>query len=293
MTGYKIIEDYIEDECLRNQFFAFTPKVFRGLDFTEWFKRGCWSDNFIPYSIITDDKLVSNVSVSKMKIFLDGKLINGIQLGTVATLPEYRKQGLARVLMEYVLDKYKDSTDLFFLFANESVVDFYPRFGFERRTEVIFKSISKIPKPAYNARKLNIDDEQDLSLIKQLIKNRGPLTKLFGALDYDFITLWHIIRNYPTKLFYLHDEKILFIVSQDKEVLHIWDIIYDKPFDLNGIIPKILSNHKIESIQYYFSPDQLNYHFDEIIPEDDSPFFIKGDFLRKNTHFKFPVTAQT
>ncbi|WP_165778752.1 hypothetical protein [Leptospira perolatii] len=41
-------------------------------------------------------------------------------------------------LMKDALSDYEGKVDLFFLFANESVLDFYPKFGFRKIEETIF-----------------------------------------------------------------------------------------------------------------------------------------------------------
>ena len=43
---------------------------------------------------------------------------NYIQIGTVMTDEAYRRQGLAKKLMDHVVNQYKDSCDGFYLFAN-------------------------------------------------------------------------------------------------------------------------------------------------------------------------------
>ena len=55
-----------------------------------------------------------------------------IQLGTVMTHPDYRKKGLSRVLTNKAIADYREKCDLIYLFANSSVLNFYPKFGFGR-----------------------------------------------------------------------------------------------------------------------------------------------------------------
>ena len=111
MNDYKIIENYRDDTVLRNKFYKFVGQIFSGLSFKKWYETGYWTDKYIPYSIVKDNQIVSNVSISIMKIILEGRSVRGIQFGTVGTLREYRKQGLSKYLMDYVLEKYEDSTD--------------------------------------------------------------------------------------------------------------------------------------------------------------------------------------
>ena len=201
---------------MRGKFYTFTRALFPGVNFIDWYNQGYWSEKYIPFSVVEDDKVVSNVSISRMKIYIDGDLLDGIQIGTVGTLPEYRNKGLSKFLMNYVLRKYDHLCDIFFLFANDSVLKFYPKFGFKSYQETIFNLSSKIPASNYNARKLNISNTSDLAIIKRTIAKRHTLTKRFGAIGYDFITHWHLLNVFSDKLYYLEDLEVIFICSEKK-----------------------------------------------------------------------------
>jgi predicted N-acetyltransferase YhbS len=293
MNNYKLVENYRDNEILRNSFNDLVEKSFSGLNFKEWYEIGYWTNKYIPYSLVKDNRIISNVSISKMNIIIEGKPVNGIQFGTVGTLPEYRKQGLSNYLMEYVLDKYESTTDLFFLFANESVLDFYPKFGFERKTESFYKLESVIPKSNYSAKKLSLNNASNFELIKGLLSKRQPLTSIFGARDYDFITVWHMIYEFPENVFYLEDEDIIVFYSVKLNQMHVWDVIYSRPFDFQNTLSKIVPDKNTKSIIFHFPPDDINFEYDEIIEDKESMLFVKGNFPLKGKQFKFPTTAQT
>lgn len=293
MNKYDICENCREDDFLRKAFFDFTETVFPRANFRIWHSRGHWRKEYKPFSIVRDGKVVSNVSITEMKLLMEGRPINGIQIGTVGTIPEYQNQGLSRYLMEYVMDRYRDRTDIIFLFANEDVVDFYPKFGFDRHSEMIFVSRSNIPRASFGARQLSIDSETDMALVQRLLQQRLTLTEVFGASNYDFITLWHILNIFPDNLFYLEEEDALFIVTERDDRLHIWDIVYRKPIDFSTATAKVMKSEGIKSIRYYFTPEKLNIGYDDIEIMDDSPLFTFGNFPIVKRPFKFPTTAQT
>ena len=131
----KTIEiNYRDNDDLRASFNELAVKVF-GLNFEGWYQNGFWKDNYIPYSVVIDGKVVSNVSVNRCDVNYDGKTYRLIQLGTVMTDPDYRGKGYAREIMERIMSDYEDKVDGMYLFANDSVVDFYPKFGFKTGTE--------------------------------------------------------------------------------------------------------------------------------------------------------------
>lgn len=293
MNDYFVHENYKNDDRLRQKFNAFVQTVFPGADFETWYQKGFWLDDYVPFSIVMDDKIVSNVSITRMNIIIDHTELRGIQFGTVGTIPEYRKKGLSRYLMQYVLDKVEKSADFLFLFANENVLDFYPKFGFDKYLEVIFKLEAKIPKPNYLARKLNIDSISDFAIIKRLIGERLILSKLFGACNYGFITFWHILNLFPNNIYYIEDEDAILIISKRNGCLHIYDVIYSKEIDINTAIPKVIEGDEIKTIRYYFSPDQMHFKYDSVEKDFDSPLFVRGKFPIADMNFKFPATAQT
>lgn len=65
-----------------------------------------------------------------MQFDIGGVIRNYIQIGTVMTDKEYRDQGLNKKIMESILQEYIDKVDGIYLFGNDSVLNYYPKFGF-------------------------------------------------------------------------------------------------------------------------------------------------------------------
>jgi len=137
---YSFQKNYKDNNILRTSFNELSKKVYK-LNFEDWYQNGYWGENYVPYSIIDKDKIVANVSVNIMDFNYDGRIKYFIQLGTVMTVDSYRNQGLSRTLMEHILNEYQDQADGFFLFANDSVLDFYPKFGFKKSKEYQYSKI--------------------------------------------------------------------------------------------------------------------------------------------------------
>ena len=116
-----------------------------------------------------------------------------------------------------IINKYKDKVDLFFLFANETVLDFYPKFGFRSVQEFIFIRDMDIPEPNYSERKLNIENSEDYALLKELINHRQILTNKFGAENYGFITMWHVLNLYLDSMYYINDEDVIIIKKEKND----------------------------------------------------------------------------
>ena len=137
---YEYRRDIRDDEGLRASFNALTRRVF-GFDFAQWHAGGWWADRYTGYaprSLVSEGEVIANVSVTPLTLTVAGETIRALQLGTVMTSPEYRGQGLQRLLMERVLAEAAGQCDMIYLYANDSVMDFYPKFGFEPTLEYAF-----------------------------------------------------------------------------------------------------------------------------------------------------------
>ena len=108
-SEFKIIKNYRDDDLLRKDFSRLSKKVF-SLDFEDWYQNGYWGDDYIPYSIIADGKIVANVSVNIIDMVREGVVRHYIQLGTVMTDEAYRNRGFIRKLMAEIEKDYSDKT---------------------------------------------------------------------------------------------------------------------------------------------------------------------------------------
>ena len=134
--SYRLVVDYKDDEQLRASFNLLTQKTY-GFDFEDWYQSGYWTNRYIPYSLVDGNQIVSNVSVNVIDFIVEGQSRKCLQIGTVMTDLSYRKQGLNRILMNRVLGDWRDKSDLIYLFANNTVLDFYPKFGFSPVNEYV------------------------------------------------------------------------------------------------------------------------------------------------------------
>lgn len=157
MGELQFIKNYRDDVLLRESFFQRANQTF-GLNFKSWFEHGYWGEKYIPYSYVENNKIVANASVNVLDLIIDGKQHRAIQIGTVMTHPDYRHQGLSKHLMNRILEEYENKYDIMYLFANESVLDFYPKFGFRRiEQHQYYATFSPKGRSATKLRKLTID----------------------------------------------------------------------------------------------------------------------------------------
>lgn len=275
-----------------HEYLNFIFNLFPGAKFLEWWEKGFWTGWYKPFAIMESGKIISNVSAALMDVIIQGKKYRAVQLGAVGTIPESRGRGLSRFLMEYVLERFGGEAELFFLFANDSVLEFYPKFGFKPVPEKLCQLDSNIKVGNYSARKLILQNFNDYNLLLGLINERMSITDTFGAANYGAITMWHILNNYRNSLYYLSGEDALIIKKEKKNEMHIRDIICRKPFDVLPALYKLIESETIERIYFYFPPDNLKYPYN-IAGNYNSYLFVKGSIEPGGELIKFPETAKT
>jgi GNAT superfamily N-acetyltransferase len=292
MSGGKITEIRKGDRYFLPAFFKFTKTVFPSADFGTWIRLGYWDGVYTPHALVSGKKIIANVGATPLEIFINGERRRGVQIGTVGTLPEERSRGLSRQLMEHVIRKYERESDIFFLFANETVLDFYPKFGFKRSYESIYRYFVQKGNSGKHLNKLDLAKKGDRYLIDHMLKTRSPLTRLFGAEDYGSITWWHLINVYGKDIYYWEDKDLLIIMYAVENTLKLIDLISTVPQAPEPLINEIAGFGNTSSLLFHFPPAIIPFPYDKMEPDEEPMLFVRGNF-NPAPGFKFPVTAQT
>ena len=126
----ELISNYMNDDTYRHMLNELTKKTF-GFDVESWVKQGYFEGDYIPYSFKSEERIISNVSVNRMKFMHNGAMKYYIQIGTVMTDENYRKRGLAAKLMKHVIEEYEQKCDGIYLFSNLNALEFYQKMNFK------------------------------------------------------------------------------------------------------------------------------------------------------------------
>lgn len=171
---------FYNDPVKANSFFDVQRAVYPHLDLEWACRQNLLQTHVIPFAIFNDEgRAVSILNATKMEVLIEGKALEAIQIGTVATLPEYRGRGLAGKLQRHVQNEFARRFDLIFLFANPSVVDFYPKFGFQRIRQTAYRYEPKESSgPAFTKLELNGDG---VICLKEMLIKRDCLSNVIDA----------------------------------------------------------------------------------------------------------------
>lgn len=273
---------------LRESFFSLARQVF-SLDFAPWYQGGGWGDRYIPHALILDRQVAANVSVNVMDFLLDGVRRTYVQLGTVMTHPDFRGLGLSRFLMETVLAAWKDRCDGLYLFANDTVLNFYPKFGFvpAKEAQPVFPMVPGQPLPR---RRLSPDRPEDRALIVSAYRRSNPFSA-FSMEENAGLLLFYALGPFRDMFYELTGQNAVAVLEEDGEVLFCHDL-FGKP--QLGLLPllKGLAGPDTRQVRLGFTPrpGQLSCGFlpgEEhlfVLSGKDNPFKTKDLFFPQISH---------
>jgi len=274
MSEFQLIIDYKNNENYRLSFNELANKTF-GIDFEKWYQRGCWTNRYICYSFLHNDKIISNVSISLMDIILNQQVYAAIQIGTVMTDPEYRNKGLTRRLMEIVLEEHKNKCSLMYLFANTSVLDFYPKFGFKKviePTNTLDLIITN--KSLLKTRKLNVHREDDWKKLMELYSTRIPISKKCGVIHSEGIFSWYCLNVFYNDIYLVEELDTILIFQQEDTHLHLYDVVTIKEIKLNELL-EILPVVDINQVVFHFEVDDSEKRINKNYFEQEDVLFVQ------------------
>ncbi|MGE6258072.1 GNAT family N-acetyltransferase [Heyndrickxia sporothermodurans] len=292
MGKYDLVSDYRNIESLKESFNALAMKTFE-LDFRGWFNRGYWNDKYIPYSFVDEGKVISNASVNKMSIIIDGKMYKGIQIGTVMTDENYRNKGLAKQLMQYIMKEYENTYDFMYLFANDTVLDFYPKFGFTRLNESEFSldlANSSI-QMKMDAKVKQLTIENDLALLEKFAKNRYVNSMILDVEHNESLLMFYFTLVFHEAIFYVEDIETIVLMNEEEDTLHIYDIISLNAPNVEAVLASIVKK-TTKKVVFYFTPDfTIEGMTATIMPNDDNALFVLTKKSLLKDKFMFPLTS--
>jgi len=239
--------------------------------------------------LVDDGKVIANASVNIFKSRYDGQEKRCIQIGTVMTDPDYRNQGLSRYLIERILSEWKEKCDIMYLFANDSVLDFYPKFGFVKAVE--YQCSSPITPTKGRIRKLDMSRASDRALLKRYYTKSNPYSALTMEDNYELL-MFYCSSFMKDCVYFLEDFDAVIIASDKNEVLTCHDIFCNGGHVLIDIVSSVAES-QIHTVVFGFTPTEHAAFHSQILEEEDTTLFIlKGkDHWFVNHQVMFPVLS--
>ncbi len=285
---YKYIDNALKDDSTRKRYFQLAKQVFR-LEFEKWYQSDYWDNRFIPYIIMHEDIVVSSVAVCINDICWKDQQKRYVQISTVMTLPEYRNQGLSRYLMETVLSEWEDKCEAIYLLSNDSVVNFYPKFGFESFKEFQFSKSITHSNGIY--RKLNVEDPDDWRLIIEKYKIGNPFSALVVENTSQFV--FHCMYSFSKDIYYLGEYDAVAIVQFENDRLFCYDVFTNRSFQLNDMLQS-MANANTKVAYLGFTPkSEEDYIIEESQEQNTHLFVLNGkENIFKNNRIVFSMLSR-
>ncbi len=268
---HNIINNYRKDDALRKSFNELAGRTF-GLNFEPWYQRGFWGENYNPYSICVDGKVVANVSVNKTDMVAGGEVKHFLQLGTVMTDEEYRNQGLSRKIMEQIMADYADTVDGIYLFGNDNVLDFYPKFGFVQTKEFLYSKavVNNGPK---ELTQIVMDNEKAWQQLVDAIGQSSFPAKLYMINNPELIMFY--VTGFMQESVYYHKPTDTFVIAEvEGEALFIHNVFSAREKNLDTVIGWF--GESIKKVTLGFTPMEADGYEVTEYHEEDCTFFVKG-----------------
>lgn len=268
-----IIHGYREDKALRDSFNALAEATF-GLNFEGWYQNGFWKENYDPHSLVLDGEVVANVSVNRTDLAIGGKRFRILQLGTVMTAEAHRGKGYGRAIMDYIEREYAD-VDGIYLFANDGVVDYYPRFGFRPAKEYSYRKAVSLTGEV-RAEQIVMDgpaawERLAWAMQKSAFREGCPMV------DNPGLIFFYVSQFMQEAVYYIADLDAWVIAEPEDGVLMLHNIFAGEKVTIEAVAAAF---GDVKEISLGFAPaDPEGWELEEL-QEEDTHFFVKGDVFR-------------
>ena len=285
---FKYINNALRDEAVRTSYFQLVQQIY-GLDFEKWFQSGHWDNRFIPYIIMHKEKVISSVAVCINDIVWMNQRKRYLQISTVMTLPEYRNKGFNRFLMDAVISEWNDKCDSIYLLANDSVVNFYPKFDFEKFYEYQYSKSIINSDGVY--RRLDIEDPDDWRLILKKYLFGNPFSEI--TVDNKSLFIFHCLNSFSKNIYYIEKYDAVVIVKFENNILNCYDIFTDNNIQLDAII-SVMADKSTKVTRLGFTPKSKEHYSNEILLEPDTHLFVlKGkENIFNDNRIMFPLLSR-
>lgn len=291
MTNLIFKTDYWSDPKLKQTAIAFINFI-HNLDLSRWDQLGYWDNNYRPFSLFENDKIIAHACLYSMDMMVNGKRANVAQVSAVGTHPDYRRRGLNFELTQKVLEWATSRHDFYFLFADEMALPFYKRCGFRMvdESKTILKLEGHPTKATGNIKKLNIDSQSDRDLIYKMANERAAVSDLLGVFNPKLFMFWCLygLNDY---IHYIPDLDSIIIYSKENGKIIIYDIVAPTIPSFEQFYPFIAeANDSV--VEFKFMTDKMELACYETISEKiNVGTHLMGSFPLEGIPFQFPLTA--
>ena len=232
MNQFRLHVNFQTNDVLLDAMDRLTQKTF-DFSFKSWREKNYWNSTHIPYAFFDQSVCIAAVMVSIFDFTFQQQEKRYIQLGTVMCDEAYRKQGLTRKLIEIILAEWKTKCAGIFLYANDDVLNFYPRFGFIKERE--YHQSCTIPTSQSLTKRLNVNRPDDGSCFKRIFSYGNPYTSI-QLHNHKSIIMFHLLMYLHDHVYYLpaYDAIVIAVIHHD--TMYCYDIYAKSSIDMKNLL---------------------------------------------------------
>ncbi len=257
-----------------------------GFSFAPWFAAGLWDERYESFSIIEDGVMLANLCLFRCQLRFGERPVTAYQLGAVATRKEHRGKGLSRRLVAHIDQRYPDAP--MFLFANPSVLDFYPRFGFRRVYESCPSAVLTVHNPDAPAHRLAPGDP----LVWRYLTNNRPASRALHAANLETVEFFHLLLEYSEDIYHMPELDVLVVAAAQAGELFLPYLNKPEGVSFAEVAARLPFTH-IHAVRFGFMPDRLDLPCAWTrLESGDEAMFVRGA-LPLPEPFAFPALAKT
>jgi len=174
--------------------------------------------------------------------------------------------------MEHILNEYQDQADGFFLFANDSVLDFYPKFGFKKSKEYQYSKIVSNSN-VIRAIQVPMENKSHWRMLEDAIKS-SICNSSFEMINNPGLIMFYVTKFMKDCVYYIKNQDAYAIAEIEGETLLIHNIFANKIVDLNSIIEEFGSN--IKEVIFGFTPMNTEGYILSEVNKKNNTLFVRG-----------------
>jgi len=280
--------DIKDNKAIRSSFVNLAKQTF-GINFEPWYQSGYWKKDYIPHVLLDHDKVVANISVNLMHLQWQGQEKCYIQLGTVMTDKNYRHCGLARWLMDEILSEWQSKCANVYLFANDQVLNFYPKFGFIEADEYQYILLFNGSIPS--TRKLNMESPEDIELLKAIYK-KGNLFSALSMTQNTGLLMFYCSQFMKDNVYYCDNLKVIIVADFEGDTMNCYDVYGGENYSFEKILNSV-TRENTKLIKFGFTPlDNIQMTALKLKEEDTTLFLLKSENnIFKDNKLMLPVLS--
>lgn len=277
--------DIKNDSVLRDSFFDLAKSVF-DLDLKTWYENGFWQDDYLPFCVVEDGRVVANVSVNVCNFRWRSGIRHLAQIGTVMTDSAYRGRGCIRTLMDHIRKEAARSYEGIYLYSNIDKKEFYEKLGFTRRYEYRCRKAVNITSTS-TVEKVPMDSKEEWDRMVDIIQRRNQYGDRI-MLGNTGLYMFYLSGPMSDSVYYVPSSDAYVVAETDGGRLKLYAIFSEEKVSLGDVISSFGSG--IKTVELAFTPEN-NTGFDRCrIDDDDQVLLACGQLFENlgNEKFMFP-----